>query len=237
MICLRVIQGLTQGFIHPCAHNLLSKWAPLHERGRLAAYCYSGAQFGTVIILAISGVLASSSIGWPGIFYFSGGGGLLWCALYSYYGSGSPATNKLITAEERNYIMNSFERTAEGEVVSTGWMGIHRHGLTWISCFQAKTPWKALFTSLPMISLIVVHCSHQWGFYTLLTEIPTYMKNIHHVDIKSVNYYIKYHTKFKLKNVSSISEWFIICIAVCYHVDRWHHIRLAVRSLDYQKNT
>ncbi|KAK3889501.1 hypothetical protein Pcinc_006473 [Petrolisthes cinctipes] len=46
-------------------------------------------------------------------------------------------------------------------------------------------PWKAVFTSLPIWSLMVVHFGQNWGFYTLLTELPTYLSNIQHYDITS----------------------------------------------------
>lgn len=42
VIALRVLQGLCQGFIFPSTHTLLSKWAPVEERGKLSTYCYSG---------------------------------------------------------------------------------------------------------------------------------------------------------------------------------------------------
>jgi len=48
----------------------------------------------------------------------------------------------------------------------------------------APTPWKAIFSSLPFLSLLVVHCTHMFGYWLLLMQIPTYMKKIYHVDIK-----------------------------------------------------
>lgn len=41
-----------------------------------------------------------------------------------------------------------------------------------------------MLTSAPMIALILVHSAHNWGFWTLLTEMPTYMKNVLDLDIK-----------------------------------------------------
>lgn len=46
-------------------------------------------------------------------------------------------------------------------------------------------PWKSLAKSLPLWCLTVVHFGQNWGFYTLLTELPTYLKNIQHFDMKS----------------------------------------------------
>lgn len=161
---LRIIQGLSQGFIFPSTHTMLSKWAPASERGRLGTYCYAGAQFGTVIMLAISGVLASSSMGWPGIFYISGAAGLLWSVLWYIFGGNSPSEHGSISAEEREFIESS--------------LGRHDHSK------KIVTPWKAIFTSAPMIALIIAHSCHNWGFWTLLTEMPTYMKNVLGLDIK-----------------------------------------------------
>lgn len=34
--------------------------------------------------------------------------------------------------------------------------------------------------------IIVAHTGHTWGLYTLLTELPTYMKTVLNFDIKQV---------------------------------------------------
>lgn len=39
-----------------------------------------------------------------------------------------------------------------------------------------------------MWALIVAHSSNNWGFWTLLTEMPTYMKDILDFDIKKVSF-------------------------------------------------
>ena len=45
-------------------------------------------------------------------------------------------------------------------------------------------PYKAIFTSVPFYAILIAHCCQNWGFYTLLTELPTYMNKILHFDIK-----------------------------------------------------
>lgn len=129
MLCgLRLIEGLCQGVIFPSTHTLLSKWAPVSERAQLATYCYSGSQFGTVVMLSTSGVLASSFMGWPSIFYISGLASGLWAILWLFFGSNSPADYKYISAEERDFIQSSLgqrtrfrDRWEEKSKNSMGW--------------------------------------------------------------------------------------------------------------------
>lgn len=40
------------------------------------------------------------------------------------------------------------------------------------------TPWKAMMTSKPVWAIIVAHFAENWGFYTLLTGMPTFMKDV-----------------------------------------------------------
>lgn len=42
VMVLRALEGLCQGFLFPSTHTLLSKWAPVEERGKLGTYCYTG---------------------------------------------------------------------------------------------------------------------------------------------------------------------------------------------------
>ncbi|XP_055857015.1 putative inorganic phosphate cotransporter [Episyrphus balteatus] len=164
---LRVIQGMVQGCVHPATHAMLAKWAPVEERGALGTYCYSGSQFGTVVMLATSGYIAQSSAGWPGIFYISAACGFVWSIFWVIFSASTPADHKTISPDERKFI-----ETSLGQSEST-----HKTHL--------KTPWLSIATSLPFLSLIVVHCTHMWGFWTLLTQIPSYMKNILGMDLKN----------------------------------------------------
>ena len=57
-----------------------------------------------------------------------------------------------------------------------------------VHCVQdLGTPWGKFFTSLPMWAIIVAHTCANWGTYTLLTNIPTYMKEVLRFDIKAVS--------------------------------------------------
>ncbi|KPJ16520.1 Putative inorganic phosphate cotransporter [Papilio machaon] len=165
LVCAcRVVQGLLQGFLFPSMHNLIGKWVPLEEKSRLGTLIYAGAQFGTALQLMASGFVAEYW-GWPAIFYMNGTLGAVWTVVYVFLGADSPQTSRMISAEERLYIQTSL-----------GHVGGQK---------KLKTPWKKIWTSLSFISLIVVHCGQNWGFWTLMTEMPSYMSQVLGVDIKA----------------------------------------------------
>lgn len=58
-------------------------------------------------MLSSSGILASSPMGWPSIFYISGTCGILWSILWFFYGGNSPAEYKSISIEEKEFIQSS----------------------------------------------------------------------------------------------------------------------------------
>lgn len=67
--------------------------------------------------MIVSGLLASSSYGWPTIFYFFGTVGLLWCLLFSFLGYNQPSEAPNITEEETNYIMLGSGVSTEKKVI------------------------------------------------------------------------------------------------------------------------
>lgn len=166
VILCRVIQGLAQGFLYPCIHNLLSKWVPPLERARLSTFVYAGGPLGTVVSMPFTGWISGTHLGWPYAFYIYGGAGLLWTVLWVGLGKNSPADHKDIRSTEKEYIEMSL-------------------GATPAESLPSKTPWAAFFKSLPVWALIFAHSGQNWGFSTLITNIPTYMADVLQFDIKS----------------------------------------------------
>lgn len=130
-------------------------------------------------MLSCSGVLASSVMGWPSIFYFSGAAGGLWSILWFFFGSNSPSECKSISTEEKDFIETSLKPNDDATQTKR----------------RPPTPWREIFTSMPFIALFIVHAGQNWGYWTLLTKIPVYMKFILGFDIKSVSPYCTAYVK------------------------------------------
>uniref|UniRef100_A0A034W752 Putative inorganic phosphate cotransporter n=1 Tax=Bactrocera dorsalis TaxID=27457 RepID=A0A034W752_BACDO len=170
LLCaIRFLQGLGQGTTMPAIHTLVAKWSPVEERSSLSGYCYLGAQLGTVAILASSGVLASSSLGWPSLFYIPGAVGLVWSASWIIWGANSPDECRLVGAAERALIAESLNMKAKQDEGKR----------------PLPVPWRKICTSLPFLVTLLSHCANSWVFWTLLTQIPSYLKSVLGMDIKS----------------------------------------------------
>ncbi|KAJ8731687.1 hypothetical protein PYW07_004851 [Mythimna separata] len=161
----RIIMGVSQGLLYPSLHGVIGQWVPITERSRLGTFIYAGAQLGTIIELLTSGLLSASSWGWPSVFYVAGALCLIWSAMWLIIGDSAPASSRWISKKERKYIEMNAGSSELG------------HG-------RAATPWGSILTSLPFWSILLAHCGQNLGFWTLLTELPSYMKYVLKVDIK-----------------------------------------------------
>ncbi|CAH2242828.1 jg11761 [Pararge aegeria aegeria] len=163
----RIVMGLFQGLLYPSLHGLVGQWAPADERSRMGTFVYSGAQLGTIIEMVVAGVLCDGSWGWPAVFYVAGVTCVAWSLLWWVLGASSPSASRWISKEEMKYIESS----------------AGSHDLN--EKKKMPTPWKGIWTSLPFWSILLAHSGQSLGFWTLLTEMPSYMDKVLGVDIKS----------------------------------------------------
>lgn len=47
-------------------------------------------------------------------------------------------------------------------------------------------PWRCFLTSVPLLALTLTHMCQAFGFYILLTELPSYLKNVLHIGLEQV---------------------------------------------------
>ncbi|XP_076438651.1 sialin-like [Babylonia areolata] len=170
LISARVCEGLFEGVTYPSIHAIWAKWAPPQEKTRLATFAFAGSYFGTVISLPASGALASSSSGWPSIFYVFGFVAVVWFLLWCVFVTESPSGHPGITNAELEYIQQSIGYTEEQSK-------------------RVHPPWLRMLSSPPVWAIVVAHFAENWGFYTFLTELPTFMKHVLRFDMTESGLY------------------------------------------------
>lgn len=165
-IVMRFLQGIGGGVTFPAMHVMIAKWAPPNERSVLASIVYAGTALGTVISILLTGILAAN-FEWVWIFYIEGALCLIWCTVWWIMIADSPEEQtKLISEEERNYIMQS--------------LGQNRNEHKRLS-----VPWNAVLRSKPFMAILIAHFCSNFGWYMLLIELPTFMNQILKFDMSS----------------------------------------------------
>lgn len=84
--------------------------------------------------------------------------------------SNNPETHPFISEKEKNYLQREL-----GELK-------RRTDLP-------PTPWRAIFTSVPMIALIFAQIGHNWGLFIVITDLPKYMNDVLRFSIKENGLY------------------------------------------------
>ncbi|XP_022248543.1 uncharacterized protein LOC106461899 [Limulus polyphemus] len=167
-IAKRIVEGLGQGGMTPAMQSLLARWVPKSQLGLTSTIVYNGAQIGTVITMPLTGILSNSDFlgGWPSAFYVFGViscvGSIVWILIVHDF----PLDHPRISKQELMEIQaeNGFQNYGEKE--------------------NKSIPWRQILTSFPVWAVIIAHYGNSWGFYTILIDLPTYLKNILHFDIE-----------------------------------------------------
>ncbi|XP_075233605.1 major facilitator superfamily transporter 9 isoform X3 [Lycorma delicatula] len=166
LVVLRIIEGFFEGVTYPCIHAVWAKWAPISERSQMASLAFSGSFVGTVVVMPVCGLIAKYW-GWAFVFYITGFVALIWCAIWWKLVENDPADDTSISPEELKYIQESMSTHQNSEIVH---------------------PWKKIATSMPVWAVVSAHFCENWGFYTLLTQLPTFMKDTLNFDLQSAGF-------------------------------------------------
>lgn len=183
----RVVQGLAEGVVFPCANVLIAQWIPKLERSRGTTIIQIGAMSGTVITLPLAAFLNKSDwLGaWEATYYILGGAGVVWFVLFCFLVYESPEVHPFIAPAERDYIL------ANG-----GGLKLDDN---------VHVPWRDILTSVPVWAIIITHFGQNWGFLTVLNLMPTYVTNVLHLNTKKVSLTADHSLAIVATNPSHVS--------------------------------
>ncbi|VVC33105.1 Major facilitator superfamily,Major facilitator superfamily domain [Cinara cedri] len=165
IIICRVILGFTLGVTWPAILPLAANWIPPNERSKFMANMMAST-LGAAFTLPICGILISAW-GWESVFYITGLIGIAWSVMWFNLIFETPAEHPRISEYERNYI--------ETQIAKQSSPGTKPH----------KLPWKNILTSLPVWAIVITHGASVFGYFTIVNQLPTYMKYLLHYDIKA----------------------------------------------------
>lgn len=173
-IACRALEGFFEGCAVPTMHSMIAHWYPPSERSTAAGIIYSGMSIGTVLTMPVAALLSDSALfgGWPSVFYSMGAVGVVWFAAWAWLVSETPAEHPTISRAELLLITGSaFTQKQETKKKE-----------------RVVIPWRDILTSVPVWALTITHFGQHWGFYTMLTQLPRYFKELG-FDLRSNGYY------------------------------------------------
>ncbi|XP_046627283.1 putative inorganic phosphate cotransporter [Neodiprion virginianus] len=193
LIVLRILMGLGEGTTFPAVNVLIAAWAPPQERSKIGTMVMTGTQIGTILGNALAGILLEySPIGWPLVFYFFGGLAALWVVTWILFFHSNPDVHPYISEAEKKYIQDKISENTR------------KH--------TQPIPWRHMATSLPFWALLIGKFGHDWGFYTMVTDLPKYMSNVLKFSITSNGLLtaLPYVAMWIVSNISSVlADWLI----------------------------
>jgi MFS family permease len=179
LIAARVLLGVGEGPAYPLALHACYKWFPDKKRNIPTAVVMQGGQVGMLVAGPVV-ALTMAHYGWRDAFLVLGLGGLVWLALWVFYGKegtmsaptdASPSDDKAAQVQASiSYVALLFERTFLGSMV-VYWAAYWVVAIvfTWVPAYLQKslmyTPVEAgwMFSFFIALSLPVVSLGSYWS--------------------------------------------------------------------------
>ena len=190
----RIGFGLSQGVAFPSIATMLARHLPVHEQTRanalVLASTYIGAIVGNVVAAQIVAVH-----GWRSVFYSFGVLGAFWLLPWIWYNAPEleqEGFSRLVDAHasggERGDVFQ-LVKTSEDDVLSIVADEVASQPTVTTRVEDRRVPWRKVFASKEVWALIIAQFCQSWGFWLVVTWLPTYYKDLFHVDIQNLGYF------------------------------------------------
>ncbi|XP_029176007.1 sialin-like [Nylanderia fulva] len=200
LIVLRILMGLGEGTTFPALNAMLAQWTPPEERSMIGSLVFAGAQIGTVLSNVFSGLMLHTYT-WPVVFYVFGGIGVLWFLVWVLICYNNPYEHPFISEREVKYL---HERMNE-----------HTHAK------PPPVPWRHMLLSAPVWALIAAQIGHDWGFFTMVTDLPKYMSGV---------------LKYPIQTNGFVSSLPYLVMWICSILSSWLADRIITRGIISRTN-
>jgi MFS family permease len=166
LLVYRVIFGMGEGPMGSVTNKMIRDWMPREEVGRALAWAPNiGNQIGAIVAGPLVGLLVSGS-SWRTPFVVVTVVGFAWVAAWAWLTTDTPATNRFVSAAERELIENS--RMAQAATTDAD-----EHGVGHYLGMPAVLAVAAGFFGANYIS------------YYIFSWLPSYLMDVQHVALKS----------------------------------------------------
>jgi sugar phosphate permease len=167
MLLIRFLLGVGEAVNFPSHTSIVSRWSPLHVRGRWQGLNMSGMAIGVMIAAPITTWL-TQNYSWHTSFYFFGVLGLIWTIVWIWIATDNPKDNRFITESELAD-MKDMDDT-------------HNKART-------KVPWSKMLKVKEVWGITLIYFFQNYNWYLYLTWLPAYLIKARGFTLLKVGYY------------------------------------------------
>lgn len=197
----RVLMGVGEGVAMPAMNSIVNAWVPTVYVSRALGFIYSGMYFGSICGLIVSPVLIEA-VSWESVFYVCGLVGLAWVAAFLLsVRSDEPTTpdSHPLSVARPSYAPVSSD-TIVGTVEKRRSGKNHRGSFGEDSLSIDELPTMSeILSHVPVWAIVCAHFCCTWGFFVLLTWLPSYFSSRFNLDVSQSSFL-------------SIGPWVMMCI-------------------------
>ncbi|RZC32717.1 MFS 1 and/or Sugar tr domain containing protein [Asbolus verrucosus] len=163
VIVVRVCLGFTMGVQWPAVPPMANKWVAPTDNSKFMSHMMASS-LGAALTLPVCGYLIHY-LGWPSVFYATGGVTLVWTMMWFYLVYDSPRQHPRIRREEKEKL----EKVIDCEIRNLK---------------KRKAPLRKIFASGPVWAIALANACSSFNFYIVLNQLPSYMYQVLHFNIK-----------------------------------------------------
>jgi MFS transporter, ACS family, glucarate transporter len=154
LLTVRFAFGAAEAGAFPSLARALARWFRVTDRAKATGIIWMASRMGAAIGIPLTAVLIGW-LDWRLTFSIFGAVGGCWCLYFWQWYRDEPASHPAITSSDITYL----GADADLAIASTA----------------DGTPWKNLFTSANLWSLFWMYFASAYGFWFLLTWLPTFL--------------------------------------------------------------
>jgi sugar phosphate permease len=166
LLGVRLAFGAAEAGAFPAFARAIGKWFRLSDRGKAIGVMWMSARIGGSLAPPFA-MLLIGWVGWRTSFVVFGVFGAIWCAIFWRSYRDDPAQHPAATAADLAYARGNCPPTKMSESI----------------------PWRRILFSSNLLALFWMYFATSYGFWFLLTWLPTYLIRQYHMSPQRANLY------------------------------------------------
>jgi MFS transporter, ACS family, hexuronate transporter len=170
----RFLLGMGEGGGFPGSGKAVAEWFPARERSLAFGTFNAGSSIGAMIAPPLIAVIVHH-LGWRWVFFITGSIGFVWVWIWLRLYE-RPSKNKLISPEERDYILSNLQQESKSDERSS-------------PSDNPPMRWRDLFRHRQVWGLMLAKFLTDSAWYFFIFWLPKYLADIRGLDIKQIGYF------------------------------------------------